>query len=60
MKSERRNHSGPFKVKVGLAAARGDKTIAELVGEFGMHPTQATQWKKQLLEALPEIFSRCR
>ena len=57
MKSKRRNHRGPFKVKVALAAARGDKTLAELASEFGVHPTQVTQWKKQLLEALPEIFS---
>ena len=60
MKSKRRNHSGPFKVKVALASARGDKTIAELASEFGVHPTQITQWKKQLLDALPEIFSRRR
>ncbi|KKL28927.1 hypothetical protein LCGC14_2370250 [marine sediment metagenome] len=60
MKSKRRNHSGSFKVKVALAAAKGDKTIAELASEFGVHPTQVTQWKKQLLEALPEIFSRRR
>lgn len=60
MKSKRRNHSGPFKVRVALAAAKGDKTIAELASEFEVHPTQVTQWKKQLLEALPEVFSRRR
>ena len=60
MKSKRRNHSGQFKVKVALAATKGDKTIAELASEFGVHPTQVTQWKKQLLDALPEVFSRRR
>ena len=58
--SKRRNHSGQFKVKVALAVARGDKTIAELASEFGVHPTQVTQWKKQLLDVLPAVFSRCR
>lgn len=60
MKSKRRNHSGQFKVKVALAAAKGDKTIAELASEFRVHPTQVTQWKKQLLDALPDVFSRRR
>lgn len=60
MKNKRRNHSAQFKAKVAMAEARGDKTIAELSGEFGVHPNQITQWKKQLLESLPEIFSRRR
>ena len=30
MKNKRRNHSAQFKAKVALAAAKGDKTIAEL------------------------------
>jgi len=60
MKNKRRNHSAQFKAKVAMAAAKGDKTIAELSGEFGVHPNQITQWKKQLLESLPEIFSSRR
>ena len=60
MKSKRRNHSAAYKAKVALAAAKGDKTIAELANEYQVHPTQITQWKKQLLESLPEIFSNRR
>ena len=60
MKSKRRNHSAQFKAKVALAAAKGDKTIAELAGQYEVHPNQITKWKKQLIESLPEIFSRCR
>ena len=60
MQNKRRNHSAAFKAKVALAAARGDKTIAELAGEYQVHPNQITQWKKQLLESLPEVFSRRR
>ncbi len=60
MKNKRRNHSAAFKAKVALAAAKGDKTIAELAGEYQVHPNQITQWKKRLLESLPEIFSRSR
>ena len=60
MKNRRRNHSAAFKVKVALAAIKGDRTMAELASEFEVHPTQIAQWKKQLLEALPEVFSHRR
>jgi putative transposase len=57
MKGKRRNHSTQFKVKVALAAVKGDQTIAELASKYEVHATQITQWKKQLLDALPEAFS---
>lgn len=60
MKNKRRNHSAAFKAKIALAAAKGDKTIAELANEYQVHPNQIIQWKKQLFESLPEIFSRRR
>ena len=60
MKNKRRNHSAQFKAKVALAAAKGDKTIAELASEFDVHPNQIAQWKRQLLQSLPELFSRSR
>ena len=60
MKNKRRNYSAAFKAKVAVAAAKGDKTIAELASEFEVHPTQIAQWKKQLLESTTEIFSRGR
>jgi transposase-like protein len=60
MKNKRRNHGAAFKAKVALAATKGDKTVSELAGEYGVHPTQIAKWKNQLLESLPEIFSRRR
>jgi len=60
MKNQRRNHSAQFRAKVALAAAKADKTIAELASQYEVHPNQITKWKKQLLESLPEIFSRRR
>jgi putative transposase len=60
MKNKRRNHTAQFKAKVAFEAAKGEKTIAELASEYEVHPTQIAQWRKQLLELLPEIFSRRR
>ena len=57
MKNKRRNHSAQFKVNVSLAAAKGQKTIAELSQEYKVHPTQIVQWKEQLMDSLPGIFS---
>jgi transposase-like protein len=57
MKNKRRNYSAAFKAKVALEAVKGDKTIAELASQYEVHPTQIIQWKKQLLESLPDVFN---
>src|SRR3972149_4793051 len=57
MRSMRRNHDAAFKAKVALEALKGEKTIAQLSSEYGVHPSQIGQWRKRLLEALPGIFS---
>jgi len=38
MKRTRQKHNPTFKPKVAVAAVRGDRTIAELAREFGVHP----------------------
>ncbi len=57
MARKRRNFSAVYKAKVALAAARGDRTTAELASRFGVHSSQITAWKKQLLSGVPELFS---
>jgi transposase-like protein len=58
MKNKRRNHTAQFKAKVAIEAIKGDKTVSQLASEYEVHPTQIMQWRKHLLELLPEIFSR--
>jgi len=57
MKSQRKPYSSDFKSKVALEALKAHKTINEIALYFQVHPNQVTLWKKQLLEALPSIFS---
>ena len=57
-RKKRRNHSAEFKVKVALAAIKGDHTLAELSTQFDLHQNQIIDWKNQLLEQSVNIFSR--
>jgi transposase-like protein len=60
MGSIRKKYPAGFKVKVALAAAKGDKTMAELSSEFRVHANQVQQWKKHLLTEAPSLFSTRR
>ena len=57
MARKRRSFSAAFKAKVALAAARGDKTTAQLASKFGVHTNQVSAWKKQLLAGAPDLFA---
>lgn len=53
----RRRHDSTFKAKVALEALKGEKTLSQLSSEFGVHPNQIGQWRKQILKELPTLFS---
>jgi len=55
-KRTRRTHSAAFKAKVGLAAVKGERTLAELAQQFDVHPNQITEWKRQLQERAADVF----
>ena len=58
MAKKRRQFTAEFKARVVRATLREDKTLAELAGQFDVHPNQITEWKRQAIESLPDVFSR--
>jgi len=60
MKRERKRYDGAIKAKVAVEAIKSQRTVNEIASAYGIHPHQVTQWKKQALEQLPEIFSNGR
>jgi len=57
MKTQRRQHSAEFKAKVAFEAVKGLKTLNEIASHYQVHPQQVKQWKKQLIEELPSVFT---
>ena len=53
---KRKVHTPEFKAKVGLEALRGVKTINEIGQEYGIHPVQVGQWKKEIQAHAQTLF----
>lgn len=53
----RRFHSPAFKAKVVLEALKGEKTLAEVSSQFGVHAMVISKWKNQAEKILTEGFS---
>jgi putative transposase len=56
----RKQYEAVFKAKVALEVVKGKKTIAQIATEFEVHPNQIRQWRRHLLDVLPEVFSNRR
>lgn len=57
MRGIKKQFSKEFKANVAIEAIKGLKTTAQISSEFKVHPTQIAQWKNELREGLPGIFS---
>jgi putative transposase len=60
MSKGRRSFSNEFKAKVAIEAIKGYKSLNELAREYQVHPNAIGNWKKEVLENLPEIFDKKR
>jgi len=57
---KRKNFTSQYKTKVALEAIRSVKTLNEVAQEFGVHPTQVGEWKRELIAQAPSIFETKR
>jgi transposase len=57
---KRKVFTGEFKAKVALEAIRNIKAVNEIAQEFGVHPTQVGQWKRELQEQAAGLFEAKR
>ena len=60
MKARRKRYGAEFKAKVAIEAIKGQRTVNEIGGRYEVHPNMVSQWKKQALEQLSEVFSEVR
>ena len=58
MSKKRRQHNPEFKAKIGLEALKGIEPVHAIAAKHGVHPVQVSQWKKEVAERLPEVFTR--
>lgn len=54
---KKRRFSREFKSKVAIEALKGIRTIREISVQYQIHPNLISNWKKQLLAGIPEIFA---
>ena len=55
---KRKQHSAEFRARVAVAALSGEKSLAELSSEFGVHPTMISTWEQVLVKRAGELFAR--
>lgn len=53
----RKKFEAGFKAKVALEALRGEKTMAELSSDYGVHANMILRWKQELLQGAAGIFN---
>jgi transposase-like protein len=52
----RKRHGTKVKGNVAVHALVGEKTVSEIATKYKVHPTQVSQWKKQLQDGMDDIF----
>ena len=50
--------SAALKAQVGLEALKEIQPVHVIAAKHQVHPTQVNQWKKEVAERLPEVFSK--
>lgn len=53
---KRKVRGAQYTGKVGLETLRGLKTVKQIAQEFGVHPLQVGQWKKEIEESAAKLL----
>ena len=53
----RKHYGNDFKAKVVLAALKGERTMAELSSEHGVHANLITRWVREAKEGMTKVFA---
>ena len=53
----RKSYPAAVKAKIALLALKEEIPLAQLAAQHEVHPNQIRQWKKVLLDSLPDVFS---
>jgi transposase len=56
-RTKRTRYSAEFKAKVAREALKEETTIVEIAAQFNTYPNQVSEWKKQALEGLKDVFA---
>ncbi|MCY4647939.1 MAG: transposase [Gammaproteobacteria bacterium] len=58
MAKKRRRFTPEFKARVALEALRERDSVQAIARRHKLHPNQVSTWKRQLLDAVPEVFAQ--
>jgi len=57
MTKPRKRYTAAERAKIVLEALKGQMTQNEITSKYGVHSTQIANWKRQVLDALPDLLS---
>jgi len=57
MSIKRKSYTAAEKARIALEAIKGNLTAAEITTRYDVHTTQINQWKRQVLDSLPEVVT---
>jgi len=55
---KKRRRNTQFKSKVALEALRNEQTVNEIAAKYEVHPSQVSQWKRELMDGAASIFEK--
>jgi transposase-like protein len=53
----RKHYTPAFKTQVVQEALAGERTLAQIAAQHGVHPNLITKWKRAALQAMPSAFT---